>query len=84
MRPSGEPVGPGQKGEEEDKMSKRLFTLPIAVAVVLAMSAGASAQVDLDLSPYPSPYGGEVIDVPDGDIETQADGKPRWQVPNAV
>ena len=51
-------------------MSKRLIALPIAIAVVLAVSAGASGQTDLELSPYPSPYGGEVIDVPDGDIET--------------
>ena len=51
-------------------MSKRLIALPIALAVVLAMSAGASGQTGLELSPYCGPYGGETIEVPDGDIET--------------
>ena len=61
-----------QRTEKEREMSRSLFTLSIMVAAVLMLSASAMGQEDppiLELSPYPSPYGGEVIEVESPDVE---------------
>jgi hypothetical protein len=56
----------GQRGGREHMMYRFLLA---AMGAVLVLASTASAQPVLELSPYPSPYGGEVIDVWPPDVE---------------